>query len=148
MAEDLVFQHALAAIKSGDIDTGRRLLMQVLEANPRHIDACRALADVEVDPVRRVQLMERVLDLSPFDAKAARALGLVPIDMGSGGGAFVAGLFAMVFGLLAVVFVNRATLGVAMVAGACLFAILGRIVQADYHQKNLLRMLSRVCSQR
>ena len=144
MRDDTQLKQAIAAIKAGDKPGARQILEQLLATDPRNVEAWRWLSQAQDDNAKRIEYLEHVLDLVPYDYGAAKALGILPIDIGSGGSAFVAGLLAFLSGVVAFFFVSQATLGVAILAGACLLGILGRLAQADHHQKNLLRMMSRI----
>jgi hypothetical protein len=141
---DDTMQRAIAAVKAGDKATGQRLLSDVIAAEPRNVEAMRWMAKAQDDPAERDRCWERVLDLDPLDKEAARALDVAPLDWGSGPGSALLAVLAVLAGLAAWLFVSQATLGVAVLACACLCGILARLAQADHHQKNLLRMLHRI----
>lgn len=142
MADTL--QRAIVAIKAGDKTTGQQLLADILRADPRNAEAWKWMAQVQDDPAKRIQCLERVLDLLPYDASAAKSLGLAPVNAGNGLGYHIFGILAILLGLGAWAYVTQATEGVAILAAACLCGILARLAQADHHQKNLLNMLARV----
>ena len=144
-------QQALDAIQLGDKEGGQQLLVQLIEAEPKDAQAWLWLAKTMEDDDRRRQCYWRVLDIFPHNYEARKALGVLPkqeprakpkgIGTGSGAGSTILALVAILLGLVAWMAVSQATLGVAIIGAACLCGIVSRIVQAEHHQKNLLKML-------
>jgi type VI secretion system protein VasI len=72
MSSDL--QQAIAAIKAGDKSTGKRLLAQVLRADPRNESAWLWLAYAVDDTGQKRECLERVLAISPSNEWAREQL--------------------------------------------------------------------------
>jgi hypothetical protein len=72
-AHDLL-QQAVAAIKAGDKGRGKQLLLQVLEADERRVDAWLWLALCEDDPELKRNCLERVLEIDPANQLAKRGV--------------------------------------------------------------------------
>ncbi len=65
---------AIAVIKAGDIDRGRRLLVQVLDEEPRNAKAWLWMSGVVSDPERRRQSLLTALEIEPDNEIARRGL--------------------------------------------------------------------------
>ena len=74
MDEKQVLTLAREALQKGDKATGRRLLGQVLRANPRNETAWLWLSAVVDDPRKREECLERALKLNPASEVAQREL--------------------------------------------------------------------------
>lgn len=66
-------QEAIRAIKAGDVDRGRRLLLQIVKVDPENERAWLWLAS-SVEGERRAHCLERVLAINPANAPARREL--------------------------------------------------------------------------
>ena len=64
------FEMALRAVTARDYATARRLLVEVVRAEPRHEQAWLMLASVIDDPDRAIDCLERVLAINPQNEKA------------------------------------------------------------------------------
>ncbi len=62
-----ILQRAIAAVKAGDKDTGKRLLARALYADPRNEEAWRWLAYAVDDVARKRECLERVLAIKPCE---------------------------------------------------------------------------------
>jgi hypothetical protein len=65
---------AIAVIKAGDIERGRRLLVEVLDEDPRNAKAWLWMSGVVSDPERRRQSLLAVLEIEPDNEIARRGL--------------------------------------------------------------------------
>jgi hypothetical protein len=65
---------AIAVIKAGEIERGRRLLVEVLDEEPRNALAWLWMSGVVSDPERRRQSLLAVLDIDPDNELAKRGL--------------------------------------------------------------------------
>jgi hypothetical protein len=65
---------AIAVIKAGDIERGRRLLVEVLNDEPRNAKAWLWMSGVVSDPERRRQSLLTVLEIEPDNEIARRGL--------------------------------------------------------------------------
>jgi type VI secretion system protein VasI len=74
---DNPLQQAIAAIKAGDKSTGKRLLAQVLQADPRNESAWLWLSYAVDNVAQKRQCLERVLKLNPANQTARRQLGAI-----------------------------------------------------------------------
>jgi tetratricopeptide (TPR) repeat protein len=70
MDVNTLFTQALAAIKAKNNDEARRLLSEVVRANPQHEQAWLALASVLTDLHQAVDCLKRVLALNPDNTTA------------------------------------------------------------------------------
>lgn len=67
-------QRAIASIRAGNKDVGRRLLVAHLHEFPEDAAAWLWLASVTDDQARRIQALQRVLELEPDNALAVKQL--------------------------------------------------------------------------
>jgi hypothetical protein len=65
---------AIKAIKAGDKTTGRRLLMQFVQVNPRNETAWLWLAAVVTEPEQKQQYLQKVLAINPDNVTAKQGL--------------------------------------------------------------------------
>jgi membrane protein YdbS with pleckstrin-like domain len=72
--ERRVLRTARDAIRHGDHETGRNLLLQVIQANPRNEVAWLWLSAVIDDPARERECLERVIEINPDNALAQKHL--------------------------------------------------------------------------
>ena len=70
MDSNTLYHQAVAAIKAKDNEKARRLLVEVVRANPRHEQAWLALASVLTDMEQAIDCLQRVLTLNPNNATA------------------------------------------------------------------------------
>lgn len=77
MDEVQTLRSARAAIEKGDKGTARKLLLQVIQANPRHETAWLWLSALVGDPKRERECLQRVLAINPQNAVARRHLDLL-----------------------------------------------------------------------
>jgi WD40 repeat protein len=68
---------AIAAIKAGDQDTGRQLLIEVLQENPRNELALLWISALTEDRTERAAFLEKVLAINPDNQAAQRGLALL-----------------------------------------------------------------------
>lgn len=71
-------RQAINAIEAGDEETGQQLLAQLLEAEPKNVQAWLWLAQTVDDDDKRRQCYQRVLDILPNNTEAREALGILP----------------------------------------------------------------------
>lgn len=69
-----LYDEAVAAVEAGDEERARRLLLEVIEAEPENADAWLGLASV-LEGERRREALERVLELDPENKRARQQLG-------------------------------------------------------------------------
>lgn len=67
-------QQAVAAIKSGDSENGKRLLIEVLKSNPRSETAWLWMTQVVSSNDERIKCLQQVLDINPNNELAKRGL--------------------------------------------------------------------------
>lgn len=65
---------AIAVIKAGDMEQGRRLLIEVLEEDPRNVQAWLWMSGVVRDPERRRQSLLAALEIDPDNELAKKGL--------------------------------------------------------------------------
>jgi len=70
MEVNALFTQAVAAVKAKNNDEARRLLTEVVRANPRHEQAWLTLASVLTDLHQAIDCLKRVLALNPNNATA------------------------------------------------------------------------------
>jgi tetratricopeptide (TPR) repeat protein len=70
MDPNALYNQATAAIKANQPEQARRLLVEVVRANPRHEQAWLALASVLTDMDQAIDCLKRVLALNPDNATA------------------------------------------------------------------------------
>lgn len=81
MTADTLLDQAKAALRAGERETARRLLLQLTEAAPERVDGWLWLAAASTDADWKRTYLERVLRLDPGNALALaglRALGVTP----------------------------------------------------------------------
>jgi len=74
MAADDLLMRAIAAIKHGDKETGKRLLAQILQADPRNEIAWLCMTQAVDDAAQRRECLGRVLSINPNNQAALRML--------------------------------------------------------------------------
>ena len=103
-ADVLFAQGAVAQWRSGE---WRRITnpavidyyQRAVRANPRHVGALNALVWVESNSVeRRIELLERVLEIDPADARARFGLIMAHVERGDRDKALIAGRQSLAFG--------------------------------------------------
>ena len=67
-------QQAVTAIKEGDKDTGRKLLLEILKTDPNNENALLWLSTTTNDVKKKQQCMERVLAINPNNEHAKQGL--------------------------------------------------------------------------
>jgi len=82
---DTLFSEALAAIQVGRRDAARKMLVEVVRANPRHEQAWLALASVVDDRDKAADCLKRVLALNPKNATALQWLATETQDKAPAG---------------------------------------------------------------
>ena len=87
MDVNTVFSHAVAAIQAQRRDQARKLLFEVVRANPRHEQAWLALASVMEDKDKAVDCLNRVLALNPNNLTAKEWLAAARQDQARPGAA-------------------------------------------------------------
>jgi tetratricopeptide (TPR) repeat protein len=70
MEPNTLFNQAVAAIKANQNEQARKLLIEVVRANPRHEQAWLALASVLSDMNQAIECLKRVLILNPNNSTA------------------------------------------------------------------------------
>lgn len=65
---------AIAMIKAGDMEQGRRLLIELLEEEPRNVQAWLWMSGVVRDPERRRQSLLAALEIDPDNELARKGL--------------------------------------------------------------------------
>lgn len=76
---DQVLDQARQAVEKGDRETGKRLLVSLLHANPRHVPAWLLLSDIVDSDQQREDCLHRVLALDPGHPLALEKLGTRPL---------------------------------------------------------------------
>jgi tetratricopeptide (TPR) repeat protein len=71
---DAIYTRAQAALQAGQLAESQRLLVQVLQADPRHEQAWLALAAVMTDPDQKLDCLERVITINPENEQAQTLL--------------------------------------------------------------------------
>ena len=72
-----MLQQAINAIKSGDKETGKRLLTEFLETNPKNEKAWLWMADVVDTDIQRRECLGRVLAINPRNENAWRGFSVL-----------------------------------------------------------------------
>ncbi len=67
-------QNAIKAIKAGDMDTGRKLLSNILKKDRNHEDAWLWMSRTMPEPHKKRQCIERVLSINPNNEVALRII--------------------------------------------------------------------------
>jgi hypothetical protein len=80
-ARDLL-QQAATAIKAGDKEHGKQLLLQISEADERCVDAWPGLAPCVDDPQLKRKWLERALEIDPANQLARRRLRRLDFERG------------------------------------------------------------------
>ena len=70
MDSNALYNQAVAAIKANQNEQARKMLVEVVRANPRHEQAWLALASVLTDLAQAIDCLKRVLALNPDNAAA------------------------------------------------------------------------------
>ncbi len=74
MKEKQLLQQAIQAIQNGDKKTGEKLLIQILNANPKHETAWMWMSTTVDDPELRRECLEKVLEINPKNEAAHKYL--------------------------------------------------------------------------
>lgn len=74
MSEQSLLQQAIAAVRAGRKAEARRLLTQILQADPRHESAWLWMSAVVETDARRVECLQKALTINPDNTAAHRGL--------------------------------------------------------------------------
>ena len=77
MSDSLQLQQAITAIKSGNKETGKQLLIEVLKVNPRNENAWLWMTKVVSSNDERIRCLQNVLKINPDNEIAQRGLGIL-----------------------------------------------------------------------
>ena len=71
---DAIYARALGALQAGQLTESQRLLVQVIQADPRYEQAWLSLASVLTDPDQKLDCLERVIAINPDNEQALTLL--------------------------------------------------------------------------
>ncbi len=72
--DGMILKYATKAIKAGNIDTGKRLLDDILQGDPQNEQAWLWLALITYEPIKRHRYLKRVLKINPNNKHARRGI--------------------------------------------------------------------------
>ncbi len=72
--DSMILKYATKAIQAGNIDTGKRLLDDILQGDPQNEQAWLWLALITNEPTKRHKYLKRVLKINPNNKRARQGL--------------------------------------------------------------------------